>query len=153
MDTQSPLQNLIENPVESLAVELKRWIDPGSPEGREKIAKGCLALYNNNGGSMVIGICDDGPPDTDNVPDDVRSMFHVDVVLAIVSKYSYIIGVVAHLENRSFDLVLGIARFPLRNMHGAPRCGSDVNSDGLTSDNVRSNFKERSRSEHLLQPD
>lgn len=89
MDTQSPLQSLIENPAESLAVELKQWIDPGSPEGREKIAKGCLALYNNNGGSMVIGICDDGTPDSDNVPDDIRAMFHVDVVQAIVSKYSY----------------------------------------------------------------
>lgn len=71
MDTHLSLQHLIENPVESLAVELKQSIDPASPDRREKFAKGCLALYNNNGGSMVIGICDDGRPDIDNVPDDI----------------------------------------------------------------------------------
>lgn len=88
-ETQISLQRLLENPVESLTVELKQWIDLAADSGIEKIAKGCLALYNNDGGLLVIGICDDGTPDTDNPPSDVRSTFHPDVIQSIVSKYSY----------------------------------------------------------------
>ncbi|MCD0458622.1 AlbA family DNA-binding domain-containing protein [Roseiconus lacunae] len=88
MDDNS-LQRLINEPIERLNVELKRWIDPKSDLGKEKIAKGCLALYNNDGGCMLVGICDDGSPDADSVPSDVRTTFHVDVIQAIISKYSF----------------------------------------------------------------
>ena len=83
------LRRLVDNPQESLAVELKRWIDPSTDDGREKIAKACLALYNNNGGHLLVGMKDDGAPDTDNVPSDVRATFSADSIQAIVSKFSY----------------------------------------------------------------
>jgi len=89
MNSKNKIQQLIDNPVERLSVELKRWLDPRSEAGIEKIAKGCLALFNNDGGHMVIGIRDDGQPDRENVPSDVRAAFHIDVVQAIVSRFSH----------------------------------------------------------------
>lgn len=89
MDGHELLQRLLDNPTETLSVEVKRWLDPKSEAGIEKIAKGCLALFNNNGGHMIVGICDDGTPDNDNIPADVRATFHPDVIQSIVSKFSY----------------------------------------------------------------
>ena len=83
------MQQIVDNPVERLDVELKCWMNPAADDCKEKIAKGCLALYNNNGGYMIFGIRDDGSVDTDNVPTDVRAEFHTDIVQAIVSKFSY----------------------------------------------------------------
>lgn len=87
--TDKRLQQLVDDPQESMAVELKRWLDPDSETGREKIAKACLALYNSNGGHLVIGITDDCVPDTESVPDDVRAKFHSDAIHAVVSRFSY----------------------------------------------------------------
>lgn len=89
--SEEPLQqfkDLLVNPRESLGVELKEWLDPASDEGKAKIAKACIALRNNDGGVLVVGIGDDGTPDSGNQPDDVRAAFHWDVVQGIVSKYS-----------------------------------------------------------------
>src|SRR5687768_2503418 len=83
------LRQLLTAPQESLDLELKQWIDPKAPEGIAKIAKGCIALRNNNGGRLVIGFKNDGKPDPDNVPSDVRATFHVDVVQDIVSRYAF----------------------------------------------------------------
>lgn len=55
MDGHELLQRLLDNPTETLSVEVKRWLDPKSEAGIEKIAKGCLALFNNNGGHMIVG--------------------------------------------------------------------------------------------------
>jgi hypothetical protein len=82
------LQALVAHPRESLDVELKRWMDPTSNEGRAKIAKGCIALRNNNGGQMIFGFQDDGHPDRGGAPSDVRSAFHLDVIQEIVARCS-----------------------------------------------------------------
>jgi hypothetical protein len=53
--------------VESLNVELKRWIDPTEPQGIAKIVKATFALHNCNGGFLVIGFDDKTlQPDTVN---------------------------------------------------------------------------------------
>ena len=52
------LDALLADPRESLGVELKRWVDPKSDEGKAKIAKGCLALRNSGGGVFVVGFDD-----------------------------------------------------------------------------------------------
>ena len=70
--SEDDLRRLLASPRESLDLELKQWIDPTTPEGIAKIAKGCLALRNNNGGRLVIGFKDDGQPDPANLPTDVR---------------------------------------------------------------------------------
>ena len=89
MTSKDKLQQLVENPVERLEVELKCWMNPATDECKEKIAKGCLALYNNNGGYLIFGIRDDGSIDPNKTPKDVRSEFHSDTIQAIVSKFSY----------------------------------------------------------------
>ena len=85
----SRIQTLVDRPGESLSVELKRWIDPASPEGKEKIVKTALALRNYGGGYLAIGF-DDATlkPDTNNVPRNVREDFHIDKIQALISKYA-----------------------------------------------------------------
>jgi hypothetical protein len=88
MDIQR-LQELIEHPNENLNREIKRWIDPNSPEGKAKIIKGIFALYNRDGGEFIIGFDDkSSEPDVNNVPADVRRTFHNDVIQLIVSQYA-----------------------------------------------------------------
>jgi hypothetical protein len=87
---QSTIDALIQNPSESLNVEIKRWIDPSSVEGQAKIVRACLALYNRNGGYFVIGFDDQTlQPDLGNEPCDSRRAFHVDDIQGLVSRYAY----------------------------------------------------------------
>jgi hypothetical protein len=83
------VQHLVSSPSESLSVELKAWFDPALPEGAAKIAKGCIALRNRNGGYFVVGIDDTTlKPLAVPVAVDVRAAFHIDKVQEIVSKYA-----------------------------------------------------------------
>ena len=85
---EEELRRLLADPRETLDLELKGWIDPSSPEGTAKIARGCIALRNNNGGLLVIGFTNTGLPDLTLLTSNVRETFHPDVVQGIVSKYS-----------------------------------------------------------------
>ncbi|AMD56890.1 hypothetical protein AWN88_01575 [Agrobacterium tumefaciens] len=88
-DSQDRLDALIAAPIESLNLELKRWFDPTKPHGQAKIAIGCIALRNRNGGYFVVGFDDKtGLPDHDNRPDNVEELFHPDAVQHIVSCYA-----------------------------------------------------------------
>jgi len=83
------LQSLVENPHETLQVEIKRWIDPDTPEGISKIVKACIAMRNNDGGFLVIGFDNkSGQPDLTNIPQDVRAKFNIDKIQGAISKYS-----------------------------------------------------------------
>jgi len=85
----SRIKNLVDKPSESLAVEIKRWIDPETPEGKEKIIKAVLALRNNNGGYLVIGFDNDTlEPDIQNIPGDIKGLFHIDKIQEMISKYA-----------------------------------------------------------------
>jgi len=75
------------NPVESLRTEFKSWLDPSSEEHKEKIVKAIIALYNNNGGHLVIGLRDDGTPDGGKTEKEIRSTWQSEAVQEIVSKY------------------------------------------------------------------
>lgn len=48
------IQELVDNPRESLAIELKDWFDPGTPEGQAKIIKSCVAMRNRGDGGFVM---------------------------------------------------------------------------------------------------
>jgi predicted HTH transcriptional regulator len=86
---KNDLQQLIDNPRESLSVELKRWIDPATPEGMAKIVKAALAFRNYNGGCLIIGFKNDPvEPDTENVPQDTAAAFHLDKIQGGIAKYS-----------------------------------------------------------------
>src|SRR5271156_2767698 len=89
MTEKSQINALVSNPSEGLTVELKRWIDPTQPAGIAKIAKGAMALRNRNGGFFVIGFDNTTlSPDTANEPQNVKELFHVDTIQAIISKYA-----------------------------------------------------------------
>jgi hypothetical protein len=86
--TDEQLAQLLANPRELLDLELKQWLDPTTAEGKAKIAKGCIALRNQNGGQMIIGFTDQGLPDPSAPPANLEALFHNDAIQAIVSKYS-----------------------------------------------------------------
>jgi hypothetical protein len=67
----------VERPGEKLSVEIKRWIDPDQPEGIAMIIRAALAPRNHGGGYLVIGFDNKTlQPDQNNVPSDVRALFH-----------------------------------------------------------------------------
>lgn len=90
MDKQhSHIQELVDRPTESLAIELKRWISPDTQEGKSKIVRTALALRNFGGGYMVIGFDNaTRASDLSNAPNDVKSLFHVDKIQALISKHA-----------------------------------------------------------------
>lgn len=86
---QERIKQLVTTPSESLAVELKQWINLDEPEGAAKVVKTVLALRNFGGGYMVIGFVDTTlKPDTANVPEDVQVAFHIDTIQALISKFA-----------------------------------------------------------------
>jgi hypothetical protein len=86
---QLQIKALVADPTESLNVELKRWIDPGTLAGQQKIVRASLALRNRNGGYLVVGF-DDATfaPDLGHELPNVRTSFHPDDIQALVSRYS-----------------------------------------------------------------
>jgi len=52
------LESLIEDPRETLEIELKDWLDLGSKSHRAKLAKELIALANHGGGHLVLGFDD-----------------------------------------------------------------------------------------------
>jgi hypothetical protein len=86
---QAQVDALVLNPSEGLNVDLKRWIDPNDPAGIAKIVRACLALRNRNGGFLVIGFDNTTlQPDTQNQPTNIRTLFHLDDIQGLVSKYA-----------------------------------------------------------------
>lgn len=85
----SRIRELVERPSESLSVELKRWIDPDRPEDTAKIVRTALALRNHGGGYLLIGFNNDTlEPDKDNVPQDVKMLFHIDKIQSLISRFA-----------------------------------------------------------------
>ncbi len=98
------LYKLLEQPKENPPTELKRWIDPRKPADVAKIAKGCIALYNNDGGILLIGYKTDGTPDTSPPPGDIFDLFEQEKIQSIVQKYASItLAVNVKIEKRRSD--------------------------------------------------
>lgn len=97
--TLDEIVGFVDRPSEGLNREIKRWIDPATPAGIEKIVKACFALRNRNGGYLLVGF--DGrtlqPDVADAAPPDVQTSFHVDTIQGIVSKYA----------SESFEIAVG----------------------------------------------
>jgi Putative DNA-binding domain len=95
-------RSLLLRPRESFAVELKSWFDQHDAYGVAKIVKTILALRNQNGGYLVVGIDDKtlkpiaAPP---GFPP-VRECFHPDAIQQIVSKYA----------SQSFEVTVDLER-------------------------------------------
>ena len=83
------LDQIVDQPSESLSLELKDWIDPDSNEGKSKIIKAALALRNNDGGYLLIGFNnDDGSPNVDDAPNNVDQLFHIDKIQGYITRFS-----------------------------------------------------------------
>lgn len=86
---KSVVDALVERPSENLSVEIKRWIDPTTTLGIEKIVKGAFALRNRNGGYLLIGFDDKTlQADVQNELPNARELFHSDAIQAIVSRFA-----------------------------------------------------------------
>ncbi len=87
---QSRIDDLVARPSEGLPVEIKSWIDPTKPEGVAKIVRACLAMRNQNGGFLVIGLNNDTlQVETVEKPADVRDVFHTDKIQELVSRFAH----------------------------------------------------------------
>lgn len=83
------IQELVNQPRESLTVELKNWIDPDSPDGITTLVKAAIAMRNNNGGYILIGFDNDScQPIHEDVPENVQELFHKDKIQGMVTKYA-----------------------------------------------------------------
>ena len=82
------IQDLIDYPQESLAVELKSWIDFETPEGKAKIIKAVIALRNNNGGFLIIGIDEETRQVSDRILDSAEDIFNKDAVQGLITNHS-----------------------------------------------------------------
>jgi len=86
---QSRIDELVARPSEGLPVEVKSWIDPTTPEGAAKIVRGCLAMRNQNGGFLIIGLNNQSlAVEATGKPANVRDTFHIDKIQELVSRHA-----------------------------------------------------------------
>lgn len=85
----SKIVEIVQRPRESLDIEVKAWLDPKCVDDEAKIARACMALWNNNGGYLLIGFTDIGVPDNGATrPQDVRATYHHDEIQRIAALYA-----------------------------------------------------------------
>jgi len=102
MADDDQIASLVLRPGESLAVELKTWIDPRTPEGVNKFVRAMFALRNRNGGFLLIGFDDTtSAPDPYSHSEPVEEVFHIDNIQPLIFKYSsQPFGVEVHFRER-----------------------------------------------------
>lgn len=82
---RNELQELVENPNETLDVEYKSWLDlQNNTEARADLARHIAALANHGGGAIVLGFSDDLTP---TGPDPYKLTYDRDLIASIVKKY------------------------------------------------------------------
>lgn len=96
------LSELVDDPVERLNVEYKRWLNLAEPKVRADLARHIAAISNYGGGSIVFGIEDDG---SSSGPAPADFALDHDVVASITKKY---LDPAVHCDVRSTKSKLGI---------------------------------------------
>jgi len=89
MSSVERLEDLVDNPRESLDVELKPWLDLRDEFDRASLAHALLALVNHGGGFAVLGFTANGGHwvrAPGKPPDDAK--YSPDTVNEIVKKYA-----------------------------------------------------------------
>lgn len=86
--TNEEAKQLLVNPCENLAIEIKRWLSLKDIAHKAKIIKGCIALYNNNGGFFIIGFDNNGNPDSDVPQGNLRELYHPDAIQDLISRHA-----------------------------------------------------------------
>src|SRR3954471_4265193 len=83
---QSEIQDLVENPNETLDIEYKSWLDLSSDAvARADLARHIAALSNYGGGTIVFGFSDSMQPQGHNPFQKVA--FNRDLISSIVKRY------------------------------------------------------------------
>ena len=88
MSLKEQLESILENPRESLSIELKDWIDPTTADGKLKILKAAIAMRNNDGGIFIIGVKNDGKINTKDAPANIEQLFNIDDIQGLITKHS-----------------------------------------------------------------
>jgi hypothetical protein len=88
MSLKEKIESILENPRESLSIELKDWIDPTTTDGKLKILKAAIAMRNNDGGIFVIGVKNDGKMNTKDTPSNIEQLFNIDDIQGLITKHS-----------------------------------------------------------------
>lgn len=87
---ESQLDGFLASPRETLAIELKRWLDLKDPEVKAKIARHLMAIANHGGGWIQFGFEDprDGtyPHQGARCPD--TTAYSTDAINSIVERYA-----------------------------------------------------------------
>lgn len=109
MDYNKIIEAFLLNPSETLNTELKEWINITTDEGKEKLIKSSIALFNNNGGYIAIGFKKDGSICKKNLCtlDQIKIQFNFDDIQAIISRYSS-----AHIETKISFYEIDKAYYP-----------------------------------------
>ncbi|MGX5800611.1 AlbA family DNA-binding domain-containing protein [Bradyrhizobium sp. Arg314] len=89
MATVEDLKQLFQLQSETLATEFKSWLDLNVPAGRAPLAKAAIALANNGGGSIVMGMreANNAPIGSYPRPAEIQR-YTADAVNAAVNKYA-----------------------------------------------------------------
>ena len=103
LDDNDEISRLIEQPRESLAVEIKNWIDLNTPEGKAKIIKAVIAMRNFNGGYIIIGFDDEKCEAMPKPFNYSIEPFHADKFQLLISN---------HLSGELFEVQV---KFPKKN--------------------------------------
>ena len=85
---QDLLNRLVAQPTEGLNQELKRWLDPSIKVDQAKIIKATLALYNRNGGYLIVGFDDKTRHPEPAAPANVRQTFLTDRIQELISRHA-----------------------------------------------------------------
>jgi predicted HTH transcriptional regulator len=83
---RSQLIELLENPQESLGVEMKGWLNPEDPAQAATIVRALIALRNFDGGILILGLDDKSlkPLKTER-PVHWSELYHADKIQALVA--------------------------------------------------------------------
>ena len=86
---ENQIAALLHRPSERLQVELKTWLDPRTDEYIAKLVKAIFAIRNRNGGFLIVGFDNSTSlPDSYTLDQDVDTLYHVDSIQGMVSRYA-----------------------------------------------------------------
>ena len=86
---ENQIRSLLHRPSEGLQVEVMNWLDPRTSESVASIIKAIFAIRNRNGGFLVIGFDNDTLlPDKYDLDESAESLYHIDDIQRIVSRYA-----------------------------------------------------------------
>jgi predicted HTH transcriptional regulator len=86
MAVSPEIQDLVDNPIETLHVELKAWLDLTDQAVRAKTARHLGAIANHGGGYLIIGIDDSRKLDEANHPGNLTG-FTSDQFTGVIDRY------------------------------------------------------------------